>query len=102
MKGNTVAPSLHDRSCLLHSCGDAGEVLMVQCQYDVAPERAVACVRALFASTCPEQVGRKQFPSLRYMCDCACCLHSNISFALIMHARLAPGHHHRADIRHHH
>eukprot|EP00798_Chlamydomonas_sp_ICE-L_P014292 gene14292-20269_t len=57
MKGNSIEPSLQDRTCLIYSCGeDQGGLMMVVCQYEVAPDRAALMTKALFGRVHPQQV----------------------------------------------
>jgi hypothetical protein len=55
MKGNTVQPSLQDRSCTAVAVED-GMGIVVSCQYDVPGERAKAVCDALMEQVQPEQV----------------------------------------------
>lgn len=60
MKGNTVQPSLQDRTCVARTCGPSGEGLLVSCQYhdSLAPERSQAFCKALMEHVRAQEVGR--------------------------------------------
>jgi len=54
MKGNTIQPSLQDRTCTASAVGLSG--IVVSCQYDVPGERAKAVCNALMEELQPEQM----------------------------------------------
>ena len=57
MRGNTIQPSLQDRTCTASAVAD-GAGIVVSCQYDVPAERAHAFSKALLEQVHPAQVRR--------------------------------------------
>lgn len=55
MRGNTIQPSLQDRTCTGSAVAD-GAGVVVSCQYDVSAERASAFSRTLLEQVHPGQV----------------------------------------------
>lgn len=57
MKGNTIQPSLQDRTCTAAAVSTSeGTGVVVSCQCDVTAERAHAVCSALMGEMQPEQV----------------------------------------------